>query len=76
MPEPHIVAVPAIHGEVRRLERLIDFAHQHWPGAKLVFLGNYINHGPDSAAVLRTIRHQVSQGHIALRGNAEMQLLV
>lgn len=75
MPDQHIIAVPAIHGEVRRLERLIDLAHQHWPSVKLVFLGNYLNHGPDSAAVLRAVKHHVSQGHIALRGHAEMQLL-
>lgn len=75
MAESFIVAIPDVNGEIRRLERLIDLAIKHWPTAKLVFLGNYINQGRDSAAVLRAVKHQTERGHIALRGDAEEDLL-
>ncbi|MCB9893331.1 MAG: metallophosphoesterase [Planctomycetes bacterium] len=75
MPDQPIIAVPDIHGGAQRLERLLDLVHRHWPSAKLVFLGNYINHGPDSADVLRIVRQHVERGHIALRGAAEETLL-
>jgi hypothetical protein len=75
MPEPIIAAIPDIHGEAHRLEKLIQYVQRHWPEVKLVFLGNYINYGAESAQVLRMVKHMTGQGHIALRGHEEELLL-
>ncbi|MCA9173592.1 MAG: metallophosphoesterase, partial [Planctomycetales bacterium] len=75
MPDSLIIAIPDIHGEAERLERLLKLIRHHWPAVKLVFLGNYINYGPDSAGVLRLVRELTEQGHVALRGHAETELL-
>jgi len=64
-----------IHGHSKQLEQLLDFL----PLASddtIVFLGDVIDRGPDSAGVLRQI-HQLGQTHevIFLRGNHEAMLL-
>jgi serine/threonine protein phosphatase 1 len=41
-----------IHGMLRPLERIIDAVDANDSHARLVFLGDYVNRGPDSAGVL------------------------
>jgi len=48
-----IWTIPSIHGELERLTCLHDDLIQKFrPGDRLVYLGNYIGHGPESQAVV------------------------
>jgi serine/threonine protein phosphatase 1 len=69
-----IIAIGDIHGEAGKLDRLLA----RLPLAdkpQLVFLGDYIDRGPDSRAVVDTVRGLVAEGAVALMGNHEDMLL-
>ncbi len=70
-----IWAIGDIHGHSKHLKQLLDYLPPA-PGDTIVFLGDTIDRGPDSAGVLRQI-HQLRQTHevIFLRGNHEAMLL-
>ncbi len=73
-------AIGDIHGCADLLDRLLALIANHADGRerKLVFLGDYIDRGPDSAAVLRTLsRLQWTEPtHVTcLMGNHERMLL-
>ncbi len=76
-----IYAVGDIHGFADRLESLLgmivaDLAASPSVEAEMVFLGDYIDRGPNSAAVLdRLSRQDVPLAFVALRGNHEALLL-
>ena len=55
-----------IHGRLEDLLRLMD---QIPPGSKLIFLGDYIDRGSQSAEVVAYVRSL--EGAICLRGNHE-----
>lgn len=51
-PGRRVWAIGAIHGEAQRLAALHDvLAERFAPGDRLVYLGNYLGHGPDPVAV-------------------------
>lgn len=63
------LVVGDIHGHVRALDALLRAARLG-PDDRLVFLGDYVNGGPNSAQVLdRLISLQRSHGAMCLRGN-------
>ena len=70
-----------IHGEIDALEALLealgyaaDGAHRD--GRRLVFVGDLVDRGPDSPAVLRRVRDLVVAGHAqCVLGNHELNLL-
>ena len=69
-------AVGDIHGCLDQLKRLIAACRQHADGRemRLIFLGDYIDRGPDSAGVVRFVFDLQSQAPgtvIALKGNHE-----
>ncbi|MFC4172052.1 metallophosphoesterase family protein [Microvirga sp. GCM10011540] len=73
-------AIGDIHGRHDLLQRLLGKIREHAEGRphRLVFLGDYIDRGPDSAAVIATVR--ALQGGspdrvICLMGNHEDMLL-
>ena len=80
-PGRRIYAVGDIHGFADRLEALLgmivaDLAASPPVRAEAVFLGDYIDRGPQSAAVLdRLARRDVPLPFVALRGNHEALLL-
>jgi hypothetical protein len=83
-PTQHYDLVGDIHGELGALERLLEMlgyrnvygATVHPEGRKLVFLGDYIDRGPDSRGVLRLVRHLVdSGGALAIMGNHEFNFI-
>ena len=80
-PGRRIYAVGDIHGFADRLDALLglivaDLAASSPVEAEAVFLGDYIDRGPDSAAVLdRLARRDVPLPFVALRGNHEALLL-
>jgi len=78
-----VYAVGDIHGRADLLERALDLidAHVGRVGARnpqVVFVGDYIDHGPDSAAVLARVRElaeELPDNVTGLMGNHERMLL-
>lgn len=73
-------AITDIHGCSELLDALLALIEDHAAGRerRLVFLGDYVDRGPDSAAVLRTVsRLQWSEPDrvVCLMGNHERMLL-
>ena len=70
-------AIGDVHGEAARLSALLDELPRQ-PGDWTVFLGDYIDRGPDSAGVLATVR-RLQEGSpesvVCLMGNHEALLL-
>jgi serine/threonine protein phosphatase 1 len=69
-------AIGDIHGSLEKLRELIGKCRQHAGGRPVtfVFLGDYIDRGPDSRGVVRTVMQLQSEqggGVIALKGNHE-----
>lgn len=75
MSQPRLIAIGDIHGHRRALESLLDRV-QPCREDTLVFLGDYIDRGPDSRGVLERIaKLQAAQRVIPLLGNHEAALL-
>lgn len=69
-------AVGDIHGALDKLEKLVATCRQHAGGRamKLVFLGDYIDRGPNSAGVIRllmSLQSELQENLVALTGNHE-----
>lgn len=73
-----------IHGELGALERLLSKLGYHGEGGslahpdgrKLLFLGDFIDRGPDSRGVLRLVRRLVDSGAaLAILGNHEFNFV-
>lgn len=67
-----IYAVGDIHGQLAELETALErIEADGGPDAKIVFLGDYVDRGPDSAGVLQRLSQGVSEGRnwICLKGN-------
>lgn len=81
---PHWDLVGDLHGEARELERLLhrlgylggDGRPETPVGRRLLFLGDYIDRGPDSRAVLGLVRRLVEEGTaLAIMGNHEYNFI-
>lgn len=78
-----IYAIGDIHGCSDLLETLLDqitadnLMRADMQSKKLVFLGDYIDRGPDSARVIDILTHGLPDGYeaIFLKGNHEAMLL-
>jgi serine/threonine protein phosphatase 1 len=73
-------AVGYVHGSLRLLRTLIKRCRRHARNRAMtwVFLGDYIDRGPDSAGVVRFIMDLQSEGRerlIALKGNREAMVI-
>ena len=71
-----IYAIGDIHGSLRKLRALLARCRRHARGrpASFVFLGDYIDRGPESAGVVRcliALQARLRGQVIALRGNHE-----
>ena len=74
-------AIGDIHGCLGKLERLIAACEAHADGrpARWVFLGDYVDRGPDSRGVIELLmRRQQEQpgGVVCLRGNHEQMAIM
>jgi serine/threonine protein phosphatase 1 len=77
---PLTYAIGDIHGSLPKLRRLIAQCEQHAAGrpATFVFLGDYIDRGPQSAGVIRFVidlQSRLGNRVIALTGNHEAMVL-
>jgi serine/threonine protein phosphatase 1 len=78
---PLTFAIGDIHGCLDKLERLIAAceAHADGPPARWVFLGDYVDRGPDSRGVIELLmrRQQEQPGSVVcLRGNHEQMAIM
>jgi Calcineurin-like phosphoesterase len=72
---PRHLAIGDIHGCIKSLTTLIDFVSPNSDDT-IVTLGDYVDRGPDSRAVLDFVIELGEQHHlVALRGNHEIMLL-
>ncbi len=77
--------IPDIHGQSGKLEALLPKLGWHrtaagWandaPDREIIFLGDFIDRGPDNAGVLRTVRSLVDAGKArAVMGNHELNAI-
>ena len=68
------IAIGDIHGDTEALDRILAQLPRLDPNDTIVFLGDYLDRGPNSAKVIATVRHlskQVPAKVVALRGNHE-----
>jgi serine/threonine protein phosphatase 1 len=75
-----IYAVGDIHGSLRKLRQLIASCEQHASGRPptFIFLGDYIDRGPDSAGVIRyliDLQSRLPDRVVVLKGNHEAMAL-
>jgi serine/threonine protein phosphatase 1 len=73
-------AIGDVHGEIEKLETLLGFirddARNVGGPTKIVFLGDLIDRGPDSRAVVTRAKHLCESGAaIAIKGNHEELML-
>src|SRR5262245_39166841 len=72
---PRLLAIGDVHGCLTALDTLLGFVQ---PGRddQLVFLGDYVDRGPDSKGVVnRLIELQHTGQAVFLRGNHEIMML-
>ncbi|MDB5522592.1 MAG: Serine/threonine protein phosphatase [Rhizobium sp.] len=72
------LAIGDIHGCSEQLGQLLDSIEMWWPGGTIVFLGDYVDRGPDSRGVLlRLMAGPTKPGWkwIALKGNHEEMMV-
>lgn len=74
-PSEVLIAIGDIHGCAKTLEALLTRLKAH-PDATFIFLGDYIDRGPDSYAVIELLLH-FNENHTCrfLRGNHEQMML-
>ena len=73
-----ILAIPDIHGYRSELDRVLALADaQRGPEAKIVFLGDLTDRGPDSRGVIQTIIEGIEAGRdwVVVRGNHDQMFL-
>lgn len=64
------LVVSDIHGEIDKLESILDEASYDSDKDQLILLGDYIDRGPDSKAVIDKVKELVeNDGAVAIKGN-------
>ena len=72
---PRTLAIGDVHGCLTALDTLLGFV-QPTPTDQLIFLGDYVDRGPDSRGVLdRIICLNLSGQLVCLRGNHEVMMI-
>ena len=72
LPAPRILAIGDVHGCLTALATLLEFVDLQ-PADTLIFLGDYVDRGPDSRGVLeRLIELSARPNTIFLRGNHDL----
>jgi serine/threonine protein phosphatase 1 len=73
----YTVAIGDIHGHSDKLARLLSEIENWIDGqnAQYVFVGDYVNKGPDPAGVISIVRNMERAGAVCLRGNHEHTMI-
>lgn len=70
------VAIGDIHGRNDLLQALLKHVGSNWPDHKPLFLGDYVDRGPDSFHVIKTIKDLCDQDKaVAVKGNHEAMMI-
>lgn len=74
--EQPIIAIPDLHGQLKHAEALYSFIRKQGllNDHRLVFLGDYLDRGPQSKELIDFCIQLQSEGHIFLAGNHEYVL--
>lgn len=80
LPTRAVDIVGDIHGEIEPLSALLEQlgyseTGDHPDGRTLVFVGDLVDRGPDSVAVVRLVRELVGNGAECILGNHELNIL-
>ncbi|MGK7752878.1 MULTISPECIES: metallophosphoesterase family protein [unclassified Roseovarius] len=73
-----LCVIPDIHGYRAEMDRVLSLVARHeGPDARIVFLGDYTDRGPDSRGVIQTLIDGIAAGRdwTALRGNHDQMFL-
>src|SRR5690348_11745639 len=74
-----VVAIPDLHGQRPALERLLGRLEglPEWPSASVVFLGDFVDRGPDVRGTLDLVLKLASArgGVAAVMGNHDLALV-
>lgn len=71
-----IHAIGDVHGQLGELDRALALiAARGEAGAGVVFLGDYVDRGPDSRGVIDRLLAERGPGHVFLRGNHDRMFL-
>ena len=74
---PPIYAIGDIHGQIDMLHHALELIHADGgPDAHVIFLGDYVDRGPDSRAVVQALIDGVAEGRnwVTLKGNHDRYL--
>lgn len=72
--EMPLVVVGDVHGRLDLLNKMLEKLEVQAPGAKQIFVGDYVDRGPDARAVLDCLR-ALDGDAVCLKGNHEAMLL-
>jgi serine/threonine protein phosphatase 1 len=76
MEKRRILAVSDIHGDIHKFESLLELVEYNSEHDQLILLGDYVDRGPQSRAVLNKVMELVSDGGaIALMGNHDKMMI-
>lgn len=75
LPEGPVAVIGDVHGEIDALDALLAVLDRDHPEARLVFLGDLADRGPDSPAVIRRVRERMERGALCVLGNHELSVL-
>ncbi|WP_449538215.1 metallophosphoesterase family protein [Ferdinandcohnia sp. Marseille-Q9671] len=70
-----MLAISDIHGDIDKFERLLKLVNYQQEEDQLLLLGDYVDRGPHSRAVLDKVIRLRDEGAIALIGNHEKMML-
>ena len=81
LPNGPIDIVGDVHGEIDALQTLLghlgyDAEGRHPSDRRLVFVGDLVNRGPDSPAVVQWVQQLVQSGAQCILGNHELNILI
>jgi serine/threonine protein phosphatase 1 len=71
-PDQALFVIGDIHGCAEQLGQLLE---KQPPDSQLVFVGDLIDRGPDSAAVLQIVKDACGAGAVCITGNHEVMML-
>lgn len=64
-----MLAISDVHGKIEEFELLLEKANYNASRDQLILVGDYVDRGPDSRAVLNRVMELKAEGAIVLRGN-------
>lgn len=70
-----LLAISDIHGAIDQLTELLKKANYNPTQDQLILVGDYVDRGPDSRAVLEKVKQLKKEGAIVLRGNHDDMLV-